>query len=37
MKTFALLLSLLTAAAAQAESTFHFVKEIPIGGDGGWD
>ncbi len=27
----------LSAAAAQAENSYHFIKEIKIGGPGGWD
>jgi DNA-binding beta-propeller fold protein YncE len=28
---------LLTAAVCRADGPYHFLKEIPIGGDGGWD
>jgi DNA-binding beta-propeller fold protein YncE len=28
---------LLTAAVCRADGPYHFIKEIPIGGDGGWD
>jgi DNA-binding beta-propeller fold protein YncE len=37
-KTLALVLcSLATAVMAQAEEPYHLLKEIPVGGDGGWD
>ena len=28
---------LLTAAVCHADGPYHFIKEIPVGGDGGWD
>ena len=28
---------LLTAAVCRADGPYHFIKEIPIGGEGGWD
>src|ERR1700690_1323149 len=28
---------LLTAAVCRADGPYHFIKEIPIGGNGGWD
>ncbi len=31
------MLSFWSAAACRAEGPYHLVKEIPIGGDGGWD
>jgi YVTN family beta-propeller protein len=31
------LLCILTASAASAAEPYHFLKEIPVGGDGGWD
>ncbi|HUA39654.1 MAG TPA: YncE family protein [Candidatus Sulfopaludibacter sp.] len=30
-------LGLLTAAACRADGPYHFIKEIPVGGNGGWD
>jgi DNA-binding beta-propeller fold protein YncE len=30
-------LGLLTAAVCRADGPYHFIKEIPVGGDGGWD
>ncbi|HXF10618.1 MAG TPA: hypothetical protein VN625_07515 [Desulfuromonadaceae bacterium] len=32
-----ILLCLLIAQAGRADGPYHFIKEIPIGGDGGWD
>ena len=32
-----LLLSLAALAVARADSQYHLLKEIPVGGDGGWD
>ncbi len=38
MKKYLLLvLFSLTVAVCHAEGPYHFIKEIPIGGDGGWD
>jgi YVTN family beta-propeller protein len=34
---FPLLLSLVALAVAHADGQYHFIKEIPVGGDGGWD
>src|SRR6267378_6081902 len=31
------LLSFWSAAACRAEGPYHLIKEIPVGGDGGWD
>lgn len=31
------ILGLLTAAVCRADGPYHFIKEIPIGGNGGWD
>ncbi len=31
------LFCILTASAASAAEPYHFLKEIPVGGDGGWD
>jgi DNA-binding beta-propeller fold protein YncE len=31
------ILSLLTAAVCRADGPYHFIKEIPISGNGGWD
>ena len=31
------ILGLLTAAVCRADGPYHFIKEIPIGGEGGWD
>jgi DNA-binding beta-propeller fold protein YncE len=31
------ILGLLTAATGRADGPYHFIKEIPVGGDGGWD
>jgi DNA-binding beta-propeller fold protein YncE len=31
------LLSLVMVAVCQAEGPYHFLKEIPVSGDGGWD
>lgn len=31
------LLGLGTPAPSRAASSYHFLKEIPISGDGGWD
>src|SRR3974390_2189029 len=31
------LLNVLPAADSIAEEPYHFIKEIPIGGEGGWD
>ncbi len=28
---------LLTAAVCRADGPYHFIKEIPVGGEGGWD
>ncbi len=30
-------LGLLTAAVGRADGPYHFIKEIPVGGNGGWD
>jgi YVTN family beta-propeller protein len=37
MKTFYSLLLTLIATAAYADGPYHLLKEIPVGGDGGWD
>jgi len=31
------LLTLAVAATCRADGPYHFIKEIPVGGDGGWD
>ncbi|HLX96137.1 MAG TPA: YncE family protein [Verrucomicrobiae bacterium] len=31
------ILGLLTAAVCRADGPYHFIKEIPVGGEGGWD
>ena len=31
------IVGLLTAAVCRADGPYHFIKEIPIGGNGGWD
>lgn len=31
------ILGLLTVAVCRADGPYHFIKEIPIGGNGGWD
>ena len=31
------ILGLMTAAVGRADGPYHFIKEIPVGGEGGWD
>ena len=31
------LLSVVAAASSHAADSYHLLKEIPVGGDGGWD
>ena len=31
------IVGLMTAVSSRAEGPYHFIKEIPIGGNGGWD
>jgi DNA-binding beta-propeller fold protein YncE len=37
LKKIAIAIFSLAAAASPAQSQYHFLKEIPIGGEGGWD
>ena len=39
MKKLLSIMSIAVAAAAvgQADELYHFIKEIPVGGEGGWD
>ena len=32
-----ILIAIFVAAVCQAEELYHFIKEIPVGGEGGWD